>query len=248
MDYEPFKNMPGVQYLFQTHRPDARLGSGSTYAHFDDLTTQRNRSGEHHQDKTTGMEPRSGKTIYMEPRAVRTIQDWLEDRNASTRLVPVIDKDGKPTGKARIVALETFTQQPTKLVNGQVVAAGPPVVYKAGQAISEVPYVTKPAKGLHPVEILGSRGGVHAASPKGEVASERNVHYGSKITEVLQKLDDKVKQGQAAVERGAARGGGGAYGGAIPNIENTSFQQYMKMNRGGFVEKTNPAAGNWKFI
>ena len=27
MDYEPFKNMPGVQYLFQTHRPDPAAGN-----------------------------------------------------------------------------------------------------------------------------------------------------------------------------------------------------------------------------
>lgn len=247
MDYEPLKDLPGVQNLFMTLRQGAAPGSGSTYAHFEDQTTQRNRSGENHVDKTTGMEPRSAKTVYMDDRALRAIQSWLEDRNASTKLVPVIGEDGKPTGKARVVALETFTQQPTRTVDGKLVAVGPPVVYKAGQAISEVPYSTKPVKGMYPVEILGSNKGAFVASPKGEIASERNVHYGSKIVQVLERLDKKMQEGKAAVERGAARGGG-AYGGAIPNIENTSFQQYMKMNRGGFVEKQVPGAGNWKFI
>ena len=232
MDYEPFKNMPGVKDMFMTER-------GSTYALFDDQTSQRNRSGERHQDKSVGLQPKSGKTVFLDLDSMNRIGSAFQREDLATRFVPVLDKEGKPTGRAKLELLQDYTYRPSKQIGGKL-EMGEPRTLKAGTVLSEVPYSTKPVKGMYPVEIMRSE------SPIGDKG--RGIHFGSKITEVLQKLDEKVRQGQAAVERGAARGGGGAYGGAIPSIENTSFQQYMKMNKGGFVERSNPAAGNWKFI
>lgn len=232
MDYEPFKNLPGVQNMFMTER-------GSTYALFDDQTSQRNRSGERHQDKSVGLQPKSGKTVFLDLDSMNRIGSAFQREDLATRFVPVLDKEGKPTGRAKLELLQDYTYRPSKQIGGKL-EMGEPRTLKAGTVLSEVPYSTKPVKGMYPVEIMRSE------SPIGDKG--RGIHFGSKITEVLQKLDEKVRQGQAAVERGAARGGGGAYGGAIPSIENTSFQQYMKMNKGGFVERSNPAAGNWKFI
>jgi hypothetical protein len=67
----------------------------------------------------------------------------------------------------------------------------------------------------------------------------------SKIVDVI---EEAIEKGKARVEKGAKGQLGGGGGGAIPGLDNTTFQQYMNMNRGGFVEKQNSKAGNWKFI
>lgn len=180
--YDPFYSLPDAERLFRTER-------GSTYAHFKDQTSQRNRSGEGHSDKTTGVQQRSLKTIYMEPKAINAVGSWLQDESISTRLNPVLDKDGKQTGRAQVQLVEPYTHQPAKLENGKFVKTGPPITYEAGRILTEVPYETRPSKGYHPVEIFDSK------SPKGDKGT--GVHFGSKITEILERT---------------GRGGGGGGG------------------------------------
>jgi hypothetical protein len=232
MDYEPFKDLPGVTNMFMT-------GRGSTYALFDDQTSQRNRSGENHSDKTVGMQPRSYKTVFMDIDSLNKVGTAFRRDDWSTKLLPVLDENGKPTNKARLVLAEDYRYRPYLGMKDGKMQLGEYQTAKAGAVVAEVPYSTKPVKGMYPIEIYNNN------SPKGDKGS--GIHFGSKITEVLEKLDKKMQQGKAAVEKGAARGGG-AYGGAMPSLENTTFQQYMKMNRGGLVEKQDPKAGNWKLI
>ena len=87
MDYEPFKNLPGVQNMFMTER-------GSTYALFDDQTSQRNRSGERHQDKSVGLQPKSGKTVFLDLDSMNKIGSAFQREDLATRFVPVLDKEG----------------------------------------------------------------------------------------------------------------------------------------------------------
>lgn len=234
MDYEPFKDMTDVKSTFMTLRPDAAPGTGSTYAHFEDQTTQRNRSGKNHVDKTEGMQPRTVKTIYVNPQAINVLGSWLEDERYSTRLDPVLDEKGKQTGRARVVAVEPFAQQKHKVVGGKFIPEGAHKTYSAGHVLAEVPYERSPAKGLHPVEIYDPN------SPKGVKASRRGIHFGSKITEVIERGVERAKDRIAS-----NRIGGG--GGMNPmDIEKVPGKRPLKMAKGGMVDKA--IAGNWKII
>jgi hypothetical protein len=164
----------------------------------------------------------------MKPEAINALGSWYQDPSVSTRLDPVLDKDGKQTGRAKVVATETFSQQPTKLINGKITKVGPPKVFEAGRVLAEVPYEQKPVKGYHPVEIFSS----YPQSPKGSKGED--VHFGSRITEILQRTG------------GGGRGGGGG-GGAMPDIDRLG-KNPLNMAKGGFVEKAISNAGNWKFI
>jgi len=230
MDYEPFKDLSDVKSKFMTER-------GSTYALFGDQTTQRNRSGEQHSDKTVGMQPKSYKTIFMDIDALNRIGPAFQRDDWSTKLVPTFDENGKPTGKAKLVLAEDYKYRPYLGTKDGKMQMGEYKTAKAGSVISEVPYSTTPTKGMYPVEIYNNN------SPKGDKGS--GVHFGTKIVEVL---EDAIEKGRARVEKGARGQLGGGGGGTIPSMENTTFQQYMNMNRGGFVEKQNPNAGNWTLI
>lgn len=155
MDYDPLFRLPtgleDIEAVFKTER-------GSTYAHHADSTTTRNRSGAKHTDTRTGVQPRSGKTVFMEPKAVNTLAGLFQNPDMATQFLPVLDKDGKPTGKAKLVLTEDY---------------GP---RKAGSVLAEVPYVTKPQIGFNPVEIYKSE------SPMGDAG--RGIHFGNKIVEV----------------------------------------------------------------
>jgi len=151
MDYGPLLELPGVTHLFETER-------GSTYAHHDDTTTTRNRSSANHADKTEGMQPRSGRTVYMTPTASTNVAGIFQNADMATRFVPVLDAEGKPTGKAALELTQDY---------------GPK---KAGTRLGTAPYETKPAVGLTPVEIMNSN------SPKGDTG--RGIHFGTKITNV----------------------------------------------------------------
>jgi len=218
--YDPFYSLPDAERLYRTER-------GSTYAHFTDQTSQRNRSGEGHQDKTTGLQKRSRATVYMEPRAMNAIGSWLQDEGISTRLDAVLDKNNKPTGKVRVSLVEPYTQQPTKVVNGKFVNTGPPITYEAGRILSEVPYETKPLKGYHPVEIFDPK------SPKG--TKGEGVHFGSRITEIMQRT-----------------GGGGGSGGSLmqPDPKQLGGTKIgPKMAKGGTVEMPESySTGRWRLI
>ena len=230
MDYEPFKNLPDVKSKFMTER-------GSTYALFGDQTSQRNRSGEQHSDKTVGMQPKSVKTVFMDIDSLNRVGPAFQRDDISTKLVPIFDENKKPTGKARLELSEDYRYKPYLGMKDGKIQSGEYKTAKAGTVIAEVPYSTKPTKGMYPVEIYNSQ------SPKGTRGD--GIHFGSKIVEVI---EEAIEKGKARVEKGAKGQLGGGGGGATPGLDSTTFQQYMNINRGGFVEKQNPKAGNWKFI
>lgn len=207
MDYEPFKNMSDVEYLFRTER-------GSTYAQTPEGQTIRNRSGEKHTDKSTGLQPKSGKTVYMDKNSTTTLAGWLQNADSATKLVPEFNADGKPTGKANVVLTEDY---------------GP---RKAGSVVASGSYTTTPAKGLYPVEITRSE------SPIGDRA--RNIHFGTAITEVLKRAPTKSSgsggggAGMVSVPlgKGANQSGGG---GKPAHLNPLSLQNLMAT--GGMVER-----------
>ena len=177
MDYEAFKDMPDVEYMYRTER-------GSTYAHLPGNQTIRNRSSEKHKDKTTGVQPKSGKTVYVDKPSTAALAGWLQNADVATQLLPEIGADGKPTGNAQIKLLEDY---------------GPK---KAGSVVAKVPFTTKPSVGLHPVEIYRSE------SPVGDTG--KGVHFGTAITEVLEGgLGRKPLQGSSS-GLGGRRAGAGA--------------------------------------
>lgn len=184
MDYEPLFKLPtgvdDIESVFMT-------GRGSTYAHHTDSTTTRNRSGAQHRDTRTGIQPRSGKTVFMDPSDVSRLGGLFQNTELATRFVPVLDKDGKPTGKAKLELLEDY---------------GP---RKAGTSLLEVPYSLKPVVGLNPVEIYNS------ASPMGD--SGRGIHFGNKITEVHPK--PARLGGKLGVAAALASGAGSASAGEL---------------------------------
>lgn len=178
MDYEALFKLPtgieDIESVFRTER-------GSTYAHHSDSTTTRNRSGQKHSDKSTGIQPRSGKTVFMAPADVSVLGGFFQNPDMATKLVPSFDKEGKPTGKAQIVLLEDY---------------GP---RRAGSVLAEVPYTTRPQVGFAPVEIYGSE------SPVGDTG--RGIHFGNKIVEVHPK---PARLGGKAGAAAALIGGAGS--------------------------------------
>lgn len=177
MEYDPLFKLPtgvdDIESVFKTAR-------GSTYAHHTNTTSTRNRSGENHTDKSTGIQQRSGKTIYLDPKSVNQIAGLYQNAEIGTKLVPLM-ANGKPTGELALQLTEDY---------------GPK---KAGTVLAKTPYKLKPEVGLNPVELFGSE------SPIG--SSGRNVHFGNAITEVHPKpsrLGGKI----GAV--GALLGGAGA--------------------------------------
>jgi hypothetical protein len=206
VDYEPFKDMSDVTHLFRTER-------GSTYAQTPEGQTIRNRSGEKHTDKSTGLQPKSGKTVYMDKNSTTTLAGWLQNADSATKLVPEFDADGKPTGKANVVLTEDY---------------GP---RKAGSVVASGSYTTTPAKGLYPVEIMRSE------SPVGDRA--RNIHFGNAITEVLERAPSKASgsggSGAVGVPLGKGTNQSGGGGGRPGNLNPLSLQNLMAT--GGMVER-----------
>jgi hypothetical protein len=154
MDYKTLLEAIGEEpeFLFKTSR-------GSTYAHYPDNSTVRNRSGEQHKDTSTGLQPRSGKTVYMKPEDVKRMAGLFQNPELGVEFRPVgYDKETK-SGKAALRFTEDY---------------GPK---KAGTVIHEAPFTTVPQKGMIPVEINKS------TSPVGE--SGRGIHWGTPIMEVL---------------------------------------------------------------
>jgi hypothetical protein len=178
MDYEELFKLPSgtgdIESVFKTAR-------GSTYAHHQDFTTTRNRSGTGHRDKTTGIQARSGKTVFLEPNAINSFAGIYQNSDMATRLVPDLDAKGKPTGRVNLQLIEDY---------------GPK---KAGTVISSAPYKLKPEVGLAPMEVYGSE------SPIG--SSGKNIHFGNAITEVNPRpaiLGAAGKLGVAGALAGAA--------------------------------------------
>jgi len=217
MDYEPFMDMPDTTHMFRTER-------GSTYAQTPDGQTIRNRSGEKHTDKSTGLQPKSGKTVYMDKNSTSTMAGWLQNADSSTKLVPEF-VDGKPTGKANVVLMEDY---------------GP---RKAGSVVASGSYKTKPEKGLHPIEIYRSE------SPVGDRA--KGIHFGTAITEVLERAPAKPAGGGGSgmvgvpLGRGTNQSGGG--GGQPGNLNPMSLQRLFA-NGGAIRMPKEYSQGGWKLI
>jgi hypothetical protein len=173
MDYDTILKAVGEEpeYLFRTSR-------GSAYGHYPDNSTVRNRSGEGHKDKTTGLQPRSGKTVYMSPQDVNRMAGMFQNAELATQFKPSsYDKETK-SGTAALTYTEDY---------------GPK---KAGSVIHEAQFTTVPKKGLIPVEINRSE------SPMGD--SGRGIHWGTPITEVV----PRGGMGRGAVGTPAQMGGG----------------------------------------
>ena len=134
---------------------------GSEYAHFGDATTVRNRSGDMHIDKTTGIQPKSGKTIFMDKDATNNLGGYFQNPDMATKIEPEII-NGKPTGRANLVLTKDY---------------GPK---KTGTILQTVNYSTKPSVGHYPVEIYNS------ASNIGDTG--KGIHFGTKITKLLKKV------------------------------------------------------------
>lgn len=205
MDYEPLEKLPGVTHLFETER-------GSKYAHHNDTTTTRNRSSANHSDKTEGMQPRSGRTVYMTPTASTNVAGIFQNADMATRFVPILDADGKSTGKAALELTQDY---------------GPK---KAGTRLGTVPYDTKPAVGLTPVEIMRSD------SPKGDTG--KGIHFGTTITNI------RPMGGSGG---GGGKGGVGGTKSMIPGGGGPASLGNPKLYaKGGMVDK--PLEGGWKLI
>jgi hypothetical protein len=243
MDYEPLFKLPSgtddIEYVYGT-------GRGSTYAHHADQTSTRNRSGANHRDKSTGLQSRSGKTVYMDPRHVNNVAGLYQNAEMATQFKPVLDKEGKPTGRAVLSLTEDY---------------GP---RKAGSVLTEVSYKLKPEVGLHPVELWGSE------SPIG--SEGRNIHWGSKITEVHPRPDRLKQAGKVGLAAGLAGAAGAASAGeyrkaagmlgemALPwwaggselATEEEALEKarraYGKKGGGAIKMPDNYSDGNWKLI
>lgn len=154
MEYDPLFKLPtgvdDIESVFKTAR-------GSTYAHHADRTTTGNREPSNKKGTGQQIQNRSGKTIYMDPKHVNQVAGLFQNTEMATKFVPIFE-NGKETGKVALQLTEDY---------------GPK---KAGTTLVQVPYTTKPAVGLNPVEIWGSQ------SPIG--SSGGNVHFGNAITEV----------------------------------------------------------------
>jgi hypothetical protein len=159
-DYIPLFNLPegvdNIESVFRTQRPGQPEGVGSTYAHFSDATTVRNRSKAGHKDPSEGLQARSGRTIFMDPKDINRLGAF-QNPDSHTSFMPVIE-DGKPTGQVALKYEEDY---------------GP---RKAGTVIHQAPYEMKPKVGLAPVEIWNSK------SPIGSAGE--GVHFGNTISEV----------------------------------------------------------------
>jgi hypothetical protein len=197
MSYDPLFNLKtgvdDIESVFKT-------GRGSTYAHHADTTTTRNRSGENHKDKSTGIQQRSGKTIYMNPKDVNNIAGLYQNSEIATKFVPLLE-NGKPTGQVALQLMEDY---------------GPK---KSGTILTKAPYSTKPAVGMNPVEVWGSE------SPIG--SSGRNVHFGNVITEVHPK--PSRLGGKLGVAAALASGAGAAKAGELRQAVGDMAESFLPL-------------------
>ena len=130
---------------------------GSTYELFDDLTTQRNRSGRNHTDTSEGLQPDSLKTVFVDKEGLINVGAMFQNPDVATRLDPVFNDKGK----IKSMALRLTEDY------------GP---RRAGDTLAEVPVTTRPEVGKYPVEIISPE------SPRGSSGS--GVHFGSEIIDV----------------------------------------------------------------
>ena len=144
---------------------------GSTYELFDDLTTQRNRSGRNHTDTSEGLQPDSLKTVFVDKEGLINVGAMFQNPDVATRLDPVFNDKGK----IKSMALRLTEDY------------GP---RRAGDTLTEVPVTTRPDVGKYPVEIF------NPVSPKGSRGG--GVHFGNNIIEVQSVPNRAIKERKAA--------------------------------------------------
>jgi len=123
--YDTFANMPNVMMLFKTSR-------GSTYAHLNNGSTIRDRSGQNHVDTTTGQQGASTRTIYMTPDAFTRL--GVQGAAPPMELVP------DTLGKIKAISTEAYGPRP-----------------KGFQFVASQEYSLRPEVGLQPVELRGNK-------------------------------------------------------------------------------------------
>lgn len=191
MDYETILRSVNEEptHLFKTAR-------GSAYAQYAGPTTIRNRSAEGHTDKTTGLQPKSGKTIYVPEEHVDDLMRVFRNKSYATELRPLFYDPKSRSGELGIVALDE--------IKNSFFAPDTPT----GGVARKAPFSTVPKVGYSPVEMFGADS---AISPKG--SSGKGVHWGSAITEVKE-VTPKMK-GRLGLLAALAGGAGSASAGEI---------------------------------
>jgi hypothetical protein len=197
MDYDPLFKLPsGTQDIESVFR----TGRGSTYAHHSDATTTRNRSSANHKDTTTGIQPRSGKTVFLNEQDVNRLAGFFQNQDMASRLEPILDTNGKPTGRVKLELLEDF---------------GP---LKAGRVLATAAYEMKPKVGLAPMEVYNS------VSKIGDTGS--GIHFGNAITEV-HPLPSRL--GKAGIAAALAGGAGAASAGDLRRAAGDVAESFLPL-------------------
>lgn len=146
-DYSNVMRASSAAHPKETPTYRYQTGKGSTYVHYGDNTSIRDKMARPEHPGESGIQPRSNKTIYM-------------DRDSIDRVGPVHQNPGMRT---------SFIPHPTKpghvaLQHGE--DYGP---RKTGELVrgAEAPYSLTPKVGLHPVEVMDPHHhkGVHFGSP-----------------------------------------------------------------------------------
>lgn len=198
MDYDPLFKLPtgleDIESVFKT-------GRGSTYAFHKNSTTTRNRSSEKHSDKSTGIQPRSGKTVFMSNADVNNMAGLFQNPDMATRFVPELDEKGKPTGRVKLELIEDY---------------GP---RKAGSTLAVAKYSLRPEVGLAPVEIYSSE------SRMGDPG--RGIHFGNAITEVHPKPARLA--GKAGIAAALAGGAGAASAGDLRRAAGDVAESFLPL-------------------
>jgi hypothetical protein len=133
----------------------------SLYAHMDDASTQAYREPSNRTGTGHKMQNKSIKTVFVED--PESIGRAYQNKDTHTRLIPTADN------KLQVVAQDSGNS----MFHGD---------FKKGQVLEETPFELHPREGLHPVEVFGD-----VESPIGKKGGD--VHFGSKITEVVNPED-----------------------------------------------------------
>ena len=155
-------------HLFQTEK-------GSTYAHYGDGTTIRDKAQGIHAGEA-GIQPRSGRTIYVHKDDLSKIQGHQQDANRPTEFIPHPEKAGE-------VAVRSLADKgDTSLKNMSGIQD-----FKKGDIFGSAPYKTTPEVDHHPLEIWDSQPMYKKMDDGSRI--QNNVHFGDSISNVASPKD-----------------------------------------------------------
>ena len=152
---------------------------------WDGTSTQRiHRSPDAHSDKTTAIQPKSGRTIFLDKENAEIVRKFFSSSGEDISILP-ISKNGVFIPKAKIIRNEDY---------------GPK---KAGE-VAEITFSPQPKEGLHPFEMASNR-----SSPGEDMRfsvstdeSGKKVlvgqHMGTPITKIEKGAEEVTKQGKRA--------------------------------------------------